>query len=76
MQKRVFSFGKMHERKKNRFDPIANPTYFFFFFLKHDPKGEATKLITLKNLNEKLRMMNEKEKEKNKLLLGSQCMKL
>ena len=69
MQKRVLSIGKMHERKKNRFDPIANPTYFFFNALKHDPKSEATKLITLKNLNEKLRQMNEKEK--NRLLLGN-----
>ena len=66
MQKRVLSIGKMHERKKNRFVPIANPTYFFLNALKHDPKGEATKMITLKNLNEKLRMMNEKEKEKEK----------
>ena len=29
MSKRILSIGKMHERKKNRFDPIANPTYFF-----------------------------------------------
>lgn len=29
MSKRILSIGKMHERKKNRHDPIANPTYFF-----------------------------------------------
>ena len=69
MQKRILSIGKMHERKKNRFDPIANPTYFFLDAQnKRDPKNEATKLISLKNLNEKLRKLNEKER--NKLLLG------
>ena len=69
MSKRILSIGKMHERKKNRHDPIANPTYFFLNAQnKHDPKNEATKLISLKNLNEKLKNLNEKEK--NKLLLG------
>lgn len=70
MSKRILSIGKMHERKKNRHDPIANPTYFFLNAQnKNDPKSEATKLISLKNLNEKLRSLNEKDK--NKLLLGN-----
>ena len=69
MSKRILSIGKMHERKKNRFDPIANPTYFFLNAQnKRDPKNEATKLISLKNLNEKYKIINEKEKKK--LLLG------
>ena len=42
------------------------------FFLnaqnKRDPKNEATKLIALKNLNEKYKIINENEKKK--LLLG------
>ena len=70
MSKRILSIGKMHERKKNRFDPIANPTYFFLNAEnKRDHNNEATKLIALKNLNEKLRIMNEEGK--NKLLLGN-----
>ena len=71
MTKRIFSLGKMHERKKNRYDPICNPTYFFRDAnQKQNPHDEAIKLISLKNLNEKLKKMNEKEK--NKLLLGNE----
>jgi hypothetical protein len=69
MSKRILSIGKMHERKKNRFDPIANPTYFFLNAQKRDSNNEATKLISLKNLNAKLKVMNEDKK--NKLLLGN-----
>ena len=69
MSKRILSIGKMHERKKNRFDPIANPTYFFLNAQKRDSNNEATKLISLKNLNAKLKEMNEDKK--NKLLLGN-----
>ena len=69
MSKRILSIGKMQERKKNRFDPIANPTYFFLNAQKRDPNNEATKLISLKNLNEKLRNMNNERR--NKLLLGN-----
>ena len=70
MTKRIFSLGKMHERKKNRYDPICNPTYFFRDAnQKQNQHDEAMKLISLKNLNEKLKKMNEKEK--NKLLLGN-----
>ena len=69
MSKRILSIGKMHERKKNRFDPIANPTYFFLNTQKRDSNNEATKLISLKNLNAKLKVMNEDKK--NKLLLGN-----
>ena len=69
MSQRILSIGKMHERKKNRYDPIANPTYFFMNALgKRDPKNEATKLISLKNLNEKYQKLNEEKR--NKLLLG------
>ena len=69
MSKRILSIGKMHERKKNRFDPIANPTYFFLNAQnKRDPKNEATKLIALKNLTEIYKKINENEKKK--LLLG------
>ena len=71
MSKRILSIGKMHERKKNRFDPISNPTYFFMNALgKRDPKNEATKLISLKNLNEKYKHLNEEKR--NKLLLGEE----
>ena len=71
MSKRILSIGKMHERKKNRFDPISNPTYFFMNALgKRDPKNEATKLIYLKNLNEKYKHLNEEKR--NKLLLGEE----
>ena len=69
MSKRILSIGKMHERKKNRFDPIANPTYFFLNAQKRDPNNEATKLISLKNLNARLKVMNEEKR--NKLLLGN-----
>ena len=69
MSKRILSIGKMHERKKNRFDPIANPTYFFLNAQKRESNNEATKLISLKNLNAKLKVMNEDKK--NKLLLGN-----
>ena len=68
---RILSIGKMHERRKNRYDPISNPTYFFMNALgKRDPKNEATKLISLKNLNEKYKNMNKAQR--NKLLLGSE----
>ena len=71
MSKRILSIGKMHERKKNRFDPVSNPTYFFMNALgKRDPKNEATKLISLKNLNEKYKYLNEEKR--NKLLLGNE----
>jgi len=70
MSKRILSIGKMHERKKNFHDPIVNPSYFFLNSQnKRDPKNEATKLISLKNLNEKYRNLNEKAR--NKLLLGN-----
>ena len=71
MSQRILSIGKMHERRKNRYDPISNPTYFFMNALgKRDPKNEATKLISLKNLNEKYKNLNKAER--NKLLLGSE----
>ena len=71
MSQRILSIGKMHERKKNRYDPISNPTYFFMNALgKRDPKNEATKLISLKNLNEKYKNLNKEKR--NKLLLGSE----
>jgi hypothetical protein len=71
MSQRILSIGKMHERRKNRYDPISNPTYFFMNALgKRDPKNEATKLISLKNLNEKYKNMNKAQR--NKLLLGSE----
>ena len=72
MSKRILSIGKMHERKKNRFDPIANPTYFFLNAQsRKDPKkNDAIKLISLKNLNERYKYLNEKER--NKLLLGNE----
>jgi hypothetical protein len=71
MTKRILSIGKMHERRKNRYDPISNPTYFFMNALgKRDPKNETTKLISLKNLNEKYKMMNDAKR--NKLLLGNE----
>ena len=71
MSQRILSIGKMHERKKNRYDPIANPTYFFMNALgKRDPKNEATKLISLKNLNEKYKNLNQEKR--NKLLLGNE----
>jgi len=70
MSKRILSIGKMHERKKNRFDPISNPTYFFMNVVgKRDPKNEATKLISLKNLNEQYKYLNKEKR--NKLLLGN-----
>ena len=70
MSKRILSIGKMHERRKNRYDPIYNPTYFFMNALgKRDPKNEATKLISLKNLNEKYKYLNREKR--NKLLLGN-----
>jgi len=62
----------MHERKKNKDDPIANPIYFF-----RNPNeknnidnttNKAAKLISLKTLNERLKNLNEEEK--NKMLLG------
>lgn len=70
MTKRILSIGKMHERKKNRYDPIANPTYIFRDCNEKKQKmdNDAIKLISLKELNEKLRKMNDKER--NKLLLG------
>lgn len=69
MTKRILSIGKMHERKKNRYDPIANPTYIFRDCNeKQKMDNDAIKLISLKELNEKLRKMNDKER--NKLLLG------
>ena len=71
MSQRILSIGKMHERRKNRYDPISNPTYFFMNALgKRDPKNEATKLISLKNLNEKYKNLNKAAR--NKLLLGSE----
>ena len=71
MSQRILSIGKMHERRKNRYDPISNPTYFFMNALgKRDPKNEATKLISLKNLNEKYKNLNKAER--NKLLLGNE----
>ena len=71
MSKRILAIGKMHERKKNRFDPIYNPTYFFLNAQnKHDPKNEATKLISLKKLNEQYKIINEDERKK--LLLGDE----
>ncbi|MCQ2816144.1 MAG: hypothetical protein MJ252_02650 [archaeon] len=80
MSKRILSFGKPHERRKNKEDPIANPTYFF-----RRPEGEKnqstgkknkkgkenediTKLISLTTLNERLKKANEKGR--NKMLLG------
>ena len=72
MSKRILSIGKMHERKKNKDDPIANPIYFF-----RNPNeknnidnttNKAAKLISLKTLNERLKNLNEEEK--NKMLLG------
>ena len=70
MSKRILSIGKMHERKKNRFDPIYNPTYFFLNAQsRKDPKkNDAIKLIGLQNLNERYKYLNEKER--NRLLLG------
>ena len=67
MSQRILSIGKMHERRKNRYDPISNPTYFFMNALgKRDPKNEATKLISLKNLNEeKMNKENTKENKEN-----------
>ena len=70
MSKRILSIGKMHERKKNRYDPIANPTYFFLNAQRRDPNSEATKLISLKNLNEMYEKLNDKKR--NKLLLGNE----
>ena len=70
MSKRILSIGKMHERRKNRYDPIANPTYFFLNAQRRDPKNEATKLVSLKNLNEIYEKLNNKRR--NKLLLGNE----
>ena len=70
MSKRILSIGKMHERRKNRYDPIANPTYFFLNAQRRDPKNEATKLVSLKNLNEIYEKLNNKKR--NKLLLGNE----
>ena len=65
MSKRILSLGKPHERKKNKDDPIANPTYFF---RSPNIDEKSTQLISLQELSEKYKKLNEKEK--NKLLLN------
>jgi hypothetical protein len=71
MSKRILSIGKMHERKKNKDDPIANPTYFFRNIKDKDSdSGKAIKLISLRNLNKTLKEINNKER--NRLLLNEE----
>jgi hypothetical protein len=65
MSKRILSLGKPHERKKNKDDPIANPTYFF---RSPNIDEKSTKLISLDDLRKKYKQLNENEK--NKLLLN------
>ena len=72
MTKRILSIGKMHERKKNKDDPIANPTYFFRNAKDkndiNENENKSIKLISLKTLNERLKEKNKKEE--NRRLLG------
>ena len=72
MSKRILSIGKMHERKKNKDDPIANPTYFFRNAKDkndiNENENKSIKLISLKTLNERLKEKNKKEE--NRRLLG------
>jgi hypothetical protein len=49
MSKRILAFGKKHERRKNKDDPIANPPYFF---VSGDQK--KTTLMTLENFTKKI----------------------
>lgn len=69
MSKRILSIGKPHERRKNKDDPIANPTYFFRSpDAKDKDSDKATKLISLDALNLRLKEVNKKQK--NKMLLS------
>ena len=70
MSQRILSIGKPHERKRNPLDPIANPSYFFKNpNMKNNEREQITKLISLKELNEKIKKLNNDER--NKLLLSN-----
>ena len=70
MSQRILSIGKPHERKRNPLDPIENPSYFFKNpNMKDNEREQITKLISLKELNEKILKLNNDER--NKLLLSN-----
>ena len=50
MSKRILSLGKPHERRKNKFDPIANPAYFF----RKPGDNKAIQLVSLDKFSEKI----------------------
>ena len=67
MSKRIMSLGKPHERKKNKDDPLAHPTFFFRSpnIGKDKDSQKATKLISLDTLNQRLKELD------NKMLLSN-----
>ena len=71
MSKRIMSLGKPHERKKNKDDPLAHPTFFFRSpnIGKDKDSQKATKLISLDTLNQRLKELD------NKMLLSNSIYK-